>query len=120
MNLPALETLLGGLSAREFLAEYWQKKPLLIRQAVPGFAGLLSREELFELACDEDVESRYIRLPAAGLDGEWTTGAPLALVIDNRDWENWRERAVPAWTRPRPCPPRCAERSSRGPCWCRA
>ena len=72
MNLPTLETLLGGLSTREFLAEYWQKKPLLIRQAVPGFAGLLSREELFELACDEDVESRYIRLPAAGLDGEWT------------------------------------------------
>ena len=72
MNLPTLETLLGGLSAREFLAEYWQKKPLLIRQAVPGFAGLLSRDELFELACDEEVESRYIRLPAAGLDGEWT------------------------------------------------
>jgi len=72
MNLPTLETLLGGLSAREFLTEYWQKKPLLIRQAVPGFNGLLSRDELFDLACDADVESRYIRLPAAGLDGEWT------------------------------------------------
>ncbi len=72
MNLPALETLLGGRSAREFLAEYWQKKPLLIRQAVPGFTGVLSRTDLFELACNPDVESRYIRLPADGVDGDWT------------------------------------------------
>lgn len=72
MNLPTLETLLGGLSAREFLAEYWQKKPLLIRQAVPGFTGVLSKDELFDLACDPDVESRYIRLPADGLEGDWT------------------------------------------------
>ncbi|WP_418646883.1 JmjC domain-containing protein [Thauera butanivorans] len=71
-RLPSLETLLGGLSARAFLAEYWQKKPLLIRQAVPGFRGVLERDELFELACDADVESRYIRLPADGLEGEWT------------------------------------------------
>lgn len=53
--------LLGGLSPRQFLAEYWQKKPLLIRQAIPGFKGVLERDELFELACDEDVESRLIR-----------------------------------------------------------
>jgi len=72
MNLPTLETLLGGLSAREFLAEYWQKKPLLIRQAVPGFTGVVSKDALFDLACDPDVESRYIRLPATGLEGEWT------------------------------------------------
>ena len=72
MNLPTLETLLDGLSAREFLAEYWQKKPLLIRQAVPGFTGVVSKDELFDLACDPDVESRYIRLPAEGLEGEWT------------------------------------------------
>ena len=72
MKLPTLENLLGGLSAREFLAEYWQKKPLLIRQAVPGFNGLVSKDELFDLACDPDVESRYIRQPADGREGEWT------------------------------------------------
>ncbi|MDR0715838.1 MAG: cupin domain-containing protein [Azoarcus sp.] len=53
--------LLGGLSPRQFLAEYWQKKPLLVRQAVPGFTGLATREEIFDLACDPDVESRYVR-----------------------------------------------------------
>lgn len=60
MKLPALDTLLGGLTPRQFLEEYWQKKPLLIRQAVPGFTGVLSRDELFDLACDPDVESRHV------------------------------------------------------------
>ena len=61
-------TLLGGLSAEEFLAEYWQKKPLLVRQAVPGFTGVVTRDELFQLARDPDVESRYV-------------------THDNHDWE---------------------------------
>lgn len=54
--------LLGGLSAAQFLAEYWQKKPLLIRQAIPGFNGLLSPDELAGLACEEDVQSRLVSL----------------------------------------------------------
>lgn len=53
-------TLLGGISPKVFLAEYWQKKPLLIRNAVPGFTGLLSREEMFAAARRDDVESRLV------------------------------------------------------------
>ncbi|SNR76676.1 50S ribosomal protein L16 3-hydroxylase [Methylobacillus rhizosphaerae] len=53
-------SLLGGLSVEQFLAEYWQKKPLLIRQAIPGFSGLLSPDELAGLACEEEVQSRLI------------------------------------------------------------
>ena len=60
------KTLLGGLSPRIFLRDYWQKKPLLIRAAVPGFNGLLERDELFALARDEDVESRFIAHDASG------------------------------------------------------
>lgn len=52
--------LLGGISPAEFMATYWQKKPLLIRNAIPNFKPLLSRAELFELAEQEDVESRLI------------------------------------------------------------
>ncbi len=52
--------VLGQLSARDFLTTYWQKKPLLIRQAIPGFQPLLSRDELFALARREAVESRLI------------------------------------------------------------
>ena len=68
MTTFSLDTLLGGLGAQRFLAEYWQKKPLLVRQAVPGFNGLLSRDELFDLACDPDVESRHVSFK----DGSWT------------------------------------------------
>ena len=53
-------TLLGGITAAEFLRDYWHKKPLLIRQAIPDFQPLLTRDELFELVQDEDVESRLI------------------------------------------------------------
>lgn len=63
--------LLGGLTARQFLGEYWQKKPLLVRNAVPGFSGLLSRDELFAAARRDDVESRLIVRPMSREGGLW-------------------------------------------------
>ena len=53
-------TLLGGITAAEFLRDYWQKKPLLIRQAIPSFQAPLSRDALFDLIRRDDVESRLI------------------------------------------------------------
>ena len=53
-------TLLGGITPSQFLAEYWQKKPLLIKQAIPNFAGLLSPNELAGLACEDDVQARIV------------------------------------------------------------
>ena len=55
-----LPCVLGGISPQEFMRVYWQKKPLLIRQAIPGMQALLSRKELFELASEQDVESRLV------------------------------------------------------------
>jgi 50S ribosomal protein L16 3-hydroxylase len=52
--------LLGSLRSVHFLREYWQKKPLLIRAAAPGFRGLLSPDQVFHLACRDEVESRLI------------------------------------------------------------
>jgi 50S ribosomal protein L16 3-hydroxylase len=52
--------LLGGLTSAEFLAEYWQKKPLLIKNAISKFAGFLSPEELAGLACEDEVQGRLI------------------------------------------------------------
>lgn len=52
--------LLGGLTVEQFLDEYWQKKPLLIRNAFPGFQSPLSADELAGLACEAEVESRII------------------------------------------------------------
>ena len=53
--------LLGGITPAQFLAEYWQKKPLLIKQAISNFTGLLSPEELAGLACEDDVQSRIVQ-----------------------------------------------------------
>ncbi len=51
---------LGGLSADAFLRTYWQKKPLLIRNAFSNFREPVSPDELAGLACEEGVESRLI------------------------------------------------------------
>jgi 50S ribosomal protein L16 3-hydroxylase len=53
-------SLLGGLSARQFLSRYWQKKPLLVRQAVPAFRGPLTRAKMLQLVRRADLESRLV------------------------------------------------------------
>ena len=59
--------LLGGLTPAQFLAEYWQKKPLLIKKAITNFEGLLSPDELAGLACEDNVQSRIIEQ----IGGKW-------------------------------------------------
>jgi 50S ribosomal protein L16 3-hydroxylase len=60
MNILNALPLLAGLSPQQFMQRHWQKKPLLIRQALPGFRGLLTPRELFALAGTEGVESRLV------------------------------------------------------------
>jgi len=71
-SLPAPDqplVLLGGLTPAQFMRGHWQKKPLLVRGAIPGFSPLLSRPELFALSQRDEVESRLIvQKPGAG----WT------------------------------------------------
>ena len=52
--------LLAGLTPAQFMRRHWQKKPLLVRQTMPGFKPLLSRRELFDLAAQKQVESRLV------------------------------------------------------------
>jgi len=60
MDVSQALPLLGGLSPQVFMKRHWQKKPLLVRQAVPGFKPLLSRPELFALAANEDAQTRMV------------------------------------------------------------
>lgn len=60
MNPDTPLQLLGRLTAREFLRDYWQKKPLLVRQAIPDFESPISPDELAGLALEEEVESRLV------------------------------------------------------------
>ena len=61
MNPDKPLTLLGGLTAAQFMKTYWQKKPLLVRQAFPGFKAPLSVSALKKMSKRDDVESRLIQ-----------------------------------------------------------
>lgn len=52
--------VLGDLSPEEFLRDYWQKKPLLIRNAIPDFEPPIDGDELAGLALETEVESRLV------------------------------------------------------------
>ncbi|WP_031405899.1 cupin domain-containing protein [Thiomonas sp. FB-Cd] len=58
---------LQGISHAHFLQRHWQRRPLLLRQAIPGFQPLLTRAELFALAGEDDAESRLVQRQA----GRW-------------------------------------------------
>jgi 50S ribosomal protein L16 3-hydroxylase len=51
---------LGNLTAKTFLRDYWQKKPLLVRNAFPDFNGLLTPRQLLSLACDDNAQARLV------------------------------------------------------------
>jgi 50S ribosomal protein L16 3-hydroxylase len=79
--------LLNQLTPEAFLAEYWQKKPLLIRQAIPHFEGLMSPDELAGLACEEEAQSRLVEY----IQGKWqVTQGPMTEKLfkrlPERDW----------------------------------
>jgi len=59
--------LLGDITPAQFLRDYWHKKPLLIRNAIPGFKPLLGFDALTKLASTNHAESRLI----TSVDGEW-------------------------------------------------
>jgi 50S ribosomal protein L16 3-hydroxylase len=60
MNTEQALALLGGLTPSQFMKRYWQKKPLLVRNAIPGFVPCVGRADLVALAEKEGVESRLI------------------------------------------------------------
>jgi len=49
-----------GLDAEQFLHTYWQKQPLMMRGALPGFSSPLDPSELAGLACEAEIESRIV------------------------------------------------------------
>lgn len=84
-STPALLPLLGNISVAQFLDEYWQKKPLLIRQAIPQFQPILSPKELFKMAAQDEVESRLLCF----FDQHWDmTNGPIKNIPikEKKDW----------------------------------
>src|SRR5471032_251400 len=77
--------LLGDITPAQFLRDYWHKKPLVIRQAIPGFKPLLSVEALAELATHDHVESRLVT--AGG--GHWDMQTGPLEAIPLREQKEW-------------------------------
>ncbi len=85
MNVQTPIALLGGISPELFMAKFWQKKPLIIRAAVPGMQPLVGRDDLFAMAANEAVESRLIEQK----NGQWSFAhGPFAKTppLKRPDW----------------------------------
>lgn len=66
MDIDVPTTLLGSLSPTQFMRRHWQKRPLLVRQALPLVRPPLPRGALFDLAGADGVESRLVRRDETG------------------------------------------------------
>lgn len=80
-------TLLGGLTPAVFLRDYWHKKPLLVRQAIPGLTPILSPDALFSLASRDDVESRIVSLKCKRWD--MTRGPFAGMPAQDAGFKHW-------------------------------
>ncbi|ATD67750.1 MULTISPECIES: cupin domain-containing protein [Luteimonas] len=78
-----------GMPAERFLRDYWQKRPLLIRNAFPDLGSPLQPEDLAGLACEEFALSRLIRHDRERDSWQVETGPFDEAVfpgLGDRDW----------------------------------
>jgi len=80
---------LGSFNPAQFLAEYWQQKPCLIRQAFADFNPLLDGDDLAGLACEEMAESRLIEGTYAAADWQVKHGPFDEACFATLSEENW-------------------------------
>ena len=79
----------GKISQQEFLQDYWQKKPLLIKQALPNFISPLSPDELAGLACEAEFESRIVTGSTNDNNWQLTNGAFPEEIFSELPDDNW-------------------------------
>ena len=78
-----------GMPAADFLRDYWQKRPLLIRNAFPGFESPISPEDLAGLACEELALSRIVAHDRTRDAWQLSTGPfpeELFPTLPNHNW----------------------------------
>lgn len=76
---------LTQFTQEEFLRDYWQKKPVLIKQGFLNFQDPISPDELAGVACEEQVQSRLIHQT----DGKWQADFGPFESYDHLGEENW-------------------------------
>jgi len=97
---PCLIAIVEGMPAGLYLSGEEINADLRRRQGGYGRGQRMKieRDEVEILSGVAKVKSP----PCGGDKGGMTTGAPIALRIENKDWANWKDRDVPPWTVPRP------------------
>lgn len=78
-----------GVSHTAFLRDYWQKHPLLVRGAFPGFSSPISPDELAGLSCEEGSLARLITHQAEGDHWQVRHGPfpeEIFATLPERDW----------------------------------
>ncbi|MBN2605757.1 MAG: cupin domain-containing protein [Thiotrichales bacterium] len=78
----------GDITLDVFLKDYWQKKPLLIKNAFPNFVPPISAEELAGLSLEEEVESRIV-IQHGEQDYELKRGPFEETVYSELPEQNW-------------------------------
>jgi chorismate synthase len=86
---PILTAILDGMPANLPLSAEWINAELARRQQGYGRGGRMS------------IERDQVHFGGGVVAGK-TTGAPIALMVENRDYQNWAEKAIPPMTVPRP------------------
>lgn len=91
MNAKKKLKLLNGLSPQEFMRDYWQKKHLMIRRAKADFKSPIDRLTLFDLAGNQDVESRLVSHTGKAGIAKWTvrTGPFKRRSLPQLNRPNW-------------------------------
>tara|TARA_R110000737_G_scaffold34134_2_gene52466 strand:+ start:8650 stop:9804 length:1155 start_codon:yes stop_codon:yes gene_type:complete len=85
MNIESINW--GDLTPELFLAQYWQKKPLLIKQAFTDFQDSITADELAGLAMEAEIESRIV---SANSKGDWQ--------VDHGPFEDFSQYGESDWT----------------------
>ncbi len=86
---PALTAILEGMPAGLTLSSADIDRDLARRQRAFGAGGRMR------------IEKDRVRILSGVMAGQ-TTGAPIAILVENRDYANWRDRDIPPMTVPRP------------------
>jgi 50S ribosomal protein L16 3-hydroxylase len=93
MRLDRKNHILGKISNDVFLKKYWQKKPLLIRDAIKNFKSPITEKDLFRIAQNENAISRLIEFkrgiwqvkygPFKKLDLPKKINTPWTILVQN-------------------------------------
>ncbi|MDG2949503.1 cupin domain-containing protein [Exercitatus varius] len=96
-----------SISAEIFLRDYWQKKPLVMRNALPEIVGMFEPQDIFELAQSEEVTARLVRqyndddwrVKLSPLNAEDFAALPEKWSVLVQNLEQWSVELGEMWNR---------------------